>query len=240
MRDGQHDFVVVASDENGLCHWATKRRLPFDKQSVGPKYTLLSSSRTHEASLAGLPKYHVAGRQFDCNRVFVTEGIMKAEIIAARLHCRVIAIYSTSVDEATLAEVCRLAGEWGTSEFVIAFDADKHELDDAGKHRRPGVLRGEQKLIVALLSITDVFSAEWKLKDGKGLDDLLTDGGTYKLVNRYEPPKPTARAVRPWLRSQRHADRPATGYGQNRQCPGSYSARLGPCHHRTFAPFTSR
>ena len=72
------------------------------------------------------------------------------------MRCRVIGIYSTSVDAPTLAEVSRSARLWRSSEFVIAFDADKHELNESGKAIRPGVLKGEQKLIEALLRITDV------------------------------------------------------------------------------------
>ena len=197
VRGKRHDFAIMACDEDGLAFWGTARRLPFDSRSSGSKYMLLSSSRSADASISGLPKYHVAGRDFPSDRVFVTEGILKAEIIAFTLRCRVIGIYSTSVDAPTLAEVSRLARLWRSSEFVIAFDADKHELNESGKAIRPGVLKGEQKLIEALLRITDVYSAEWDLNEGKGLDDLLTNGGNFRLVDRYEHPTPRPRVPRP-------------------------------------------
>ena len=197
VRGERHDFAIIACDENGLAFWGTVRRLPFDTQNSGSKYLLLSSSRAADASIAGLPKYHVAGRNFPCDTVFVTEGILKAEIIASRLHCRVIGIYSTSIDQPTLAEVVRLAQRWNPSKFVIAFDADKHEIGAMGKLIRPGVAAGEQKLIDALMPLTDVYSAEWELSAGKGLDDLLTNGGTHQLVDRYQHPVPRPRVPRP-------------------------------------------
>ena len=197
VRGKRHDFAIMASDEDGLAFWGTGRRLPFDSRSSGAKYLLLSGSRFGDASISGLPKYHVAGRDYPCDRVFLTEGIMKAEIIASRLRCRVIGIYSTSVDAPTLAEVERLAQLWSPSEFVVAFDADKHELNDSGKTIRPGVLAGERKLVNALLPIADVYSAEWNLSEGKGLDDLLTNGGNYRLVDRYKHPEPRPRVPRP-------------------------------------------
>ncbi len=71
---------------------------------------------------------------------------------------------------------------------MIAYDADKHELLANGKPRRPAVLANEKKLIAALLPIGDVFSAEWQVSAGKGIDDLLTNGGSYLLVDRYVAP----------------------------------------------------
>jgi len=109
----------------------------------------------------------------------------------------VIGNYSTSIDEATMAEVRRLIRGWGCARVVIAFDADKRLLDADGKLLKPGVSRGEQSLIEALLPLADVFTAEWNIAGGKGIDNLLTNGGSYRLVDRYVPPTPRPRVPRP-------------------------------------------
>ena len=80
---------------------------------------------------------------------------------------------------------------------MIAFDADKHLLDRDGKLAKPGVARGEQKLIEVFSPEHEVFSAEWDPRSAKGIDDLLTAGGTPRLVDRYQVPKPKPRVPRP-------------------------------------------
>lgn len=197
VRGGREDYAVMGLDESGLAFWGYTRRLPFDPARDDAKYMLLSSSRADEASLAGLPKYHVAGRQYPADRVWFTEGVIKAEIAAARLRCRVVAFYSTSVDQATLREVISLVEAWQTTEMIVAFDADKHELKEDGRPRRPAVLRGEQRLVEAFITLAEVYSAEWEIAAGKGIDDLLTAGGTYRRVSRYLPPTPQPRVPRP-------------------------------------------
>lgn len=59
---------------------------------------------------------------------------------------------------------------------IVAFDADKHLRAEDGTLLKPGVRRGEQKLIEGLLPLVDVFSAEWNIAGGKGIDDLLPTG----------------------------------------------------------------
>lgn len=208
VRGDSHDYVVCALDEGGLAFWATKRRLPFDPAQDEKKYTLLSGSRAGEATLSGLPKYHLAGRRHPQGRVFITEGIIKAEVIADQLRCPVIGIYSTSVDDETLAEVLRVVQGWGAREVVIAFDADKHDVDAQGRPTRANVLKGEQKLIEAFQPIADVYSAEWDLRDGKGFDDLLVARGSYTTVDRYAPPRLTARVPRPCAPPRKTRSRP--------------------------------
>ena len=192
-RGQREDYAVMGLDEDGLAFWGYSRRLPFDPDHDDAKYMLLSSSRAGEASLSGLPKYHVAGRRFAKERVGITEGVIKAEIASARLGFPVIGLYSTSVDAATLAEVTRLIETWSPSEVLVAFDADKHELNAEGKPVRPAVLAGERKLIEAFTPLVDVYSAEWNITNGKGIDDLLTAGGTYRRQSRYVPPQPRPR-----------------------------------------------
>ena len=194
VRAGREDYAVMGLDEDGLAFWGYSRRLPFDPVQDDAKYMLLSSSRAGEASLSGLPNYHVAGRCLAKNQVVgFTEGVIKAEIASAKLGFPVIGLYSTSVDAATLAEVSRLVETWAPREVLVAFDADKHELDEHGKPLRAAVLAGERKLIEAFTPLADVYSAEWNITNGKGIDDLLTAGGTYRRQSRYVPPQPRPR-----------------------------------------------
>ncbi len=111
VRNGHDDYAVIACDENGLAFWAASRRLPFTPGG-GSKYLLLSSSRSGEASVSGLPKYHVAGRAFPADPLWFTEGVIKAEILAWRHQVRVVGIYSTSVDQPTLERIVELSRAW--------------------------------------------------------------------------------------------------------------------------------
>jgi hypothetical protein len=112
VRGQRHDYGVIACDENGLAFWGASRTLPYDAATGRAKYILFSSSRAGDPSVSGLPKYHVAGRQYPATEVWFTEGVTKAEITARALRTRVIGFYSTSIDAPTLAEVTRLAREW--------------------------------------------------------------------------------------------------------------------------------
>ena len=113
VRGGQHDYALIACDENGHAFWGMARRLPFE-QSKGKasKYVLLSSSRAMEASIAGLPKYHVAGRNYPRRELWITEGIIKAEVTAWYRQCPVIGLAGTQPDEATIATLARLTRTW--------------------------------------------------------------------------------------------------------------------------------
>jgi len=111
-RKDQHDFGIGGCDEDGLVFWVSVRRLPIDEESEDSKYILFASGRGSDPSVAGQPKYHVAGMRFSPDLVFVTEGVTKAEITAWRQRVRCIGLYSTSVDDATEAEVVRLARNW--------------------------------------------------------------------------------------------------------------------------------
>jgi hypothetical protein len=102
----------MAMDEDGLAFWGFTRALPYAAGASKSKYMLLSSSHTGEPSLAGHPKYHVAGRTFRADELGITEGVIKAEIMAWQLRLRVIGLYSPVADDATLAKVVRLVREW--------------------------------------------------------------------------------------------------------------------------------
>lgn len=81
--------------------------------------------------------------------------------------------------------------------LLIAFDADKRLRKPDGSLAKPGVLRGEERLLDEFGSEFDVFTAEWDLASGKGIDDLLSAGGTPRLIPRYQPPPARPRVPRP-------------------------------------------
>ena len=113
VRGGQHDYAVIACDEDGLAFWGMSRRLPFEpSKGKASKYLLLSSSRAMEASIAGLAKYHVAGRNYPPRELWITEGIIKAEITAWHRQCRVVGLAGTQPDEATVDALLALARRW--------------------------------------------------------------------------------------------------------------------------------
>ncbi len=196
-RGDRHDYAVIACDEDGLAFWGMSRQLPYSESSEWGKYVLLSSSRAIEASLAGLPKYHVAGRQYPKDEPWFTEGVIKAELASSNLRRPVIGVAGAGADEPTLNEILRLLEQWQPTRVVVAFDADKYLLALDGKQAKPNVVAGEQRLIAALVPHYEVFSAEWNINAGKGIDNLLVGGGTYQLVDRYQNPVPRARVPRP-------------------------------------------
>lgn len=111
-RGGRHDYAVIACDEKGLAFWGMRRKLPFSEERDKDKYVLLSSSRAMEASLAGLPKYHVAGLAFVGRDPWLTEGIIKAEIAAAHLRHPVIGLAGTQPDAATIEAIRNVLRGW--------------------------------------------------------------------------------------------------------------------------------
>ena len=114
VRGGRHDYALIACDENGLAFWGMSRKLPFDDARGKNKYVLLSSSRALGASIAGLPKYHVAGRHYPRREVWITEGIVKAEVTACYMRCPVIGLAGTQPDEATIDALVGLVRGWAT------------------------------------------------------------------------------------------------------------------------------
>ena len=181
---GRDDYAIFAEDENGMLFWGMTRTLPWEKDTGQPKYRMLSTSGDAFASLSGTPKYHVAGRKYLPWRVWFTEGILKSAVAARHLHRRVIGLSGTNVDAASTRAVCDLLRFWGTSEAVIAFDADKNDVDSQGNLLHHGVLAGEKALAEALAKVVpSVKLAVWSKAHGKGIDDLVTGPrlGSYRL-----------------------------------------------------------
>lgn len=145
-------------------------RVRPDDPGEGGKYRWLS---TPNGPSPGAP-VHVA-RPFvvkEAKVVWVTEGEIKADIVAARLGLVCLSIPGATVTSAVPGIVARLheqAGFTGTMllDVVLAFDADKHDP------KKAAVLNGERRLARELRGICRVFEASWPAEAAKGIDDLL-------------------------------------------------------------------
>ena len=105
-------------------------------------------------------------------RVWITEGPLKGDIASDRLEARVLCIAGVSAWRK--ARIVERLDEMGVSEVVIAFDADKRT--------NPQVRGQERALAGALVSAgIRVQIAQWNLADGKGIDDLLLNGGEPRI-----------------------------------------------------------
>lgn len=154
-----------------------------DNPGEGPRYVWLSSvSSPRRDRPGGTPAktaFHVVRPPgSSLNRVWVTEGPLKADIAAHILGETVVAVPGVNAWRGT-----RLISELmsaGVREVIVAFDADA----EVNVH----VARAEERLASALEEAGfEVFSASWPLARGKGLDDLLLAGGRPAVVKRRGP-----------------------------------------------------
>ena len=97
---------------------------------------------------------------------------MKADICSLKLGEPVIGIPGVTAWDAR--EINRIRMRLGAKQVIIAFDADLKENEQVRIQRN--------RLADELLAWgADVWIAEWNLEDGKGLDDLLLNGGHPRL-----------------------------------------------------------
>ena len=143
-------------------------------------YTWLSSTKVAPDRIKGpgpgdLPRYlaHVARPdEVHEQRVWITEGPLKADIAADLLSAVVIGLPGVSTWEA--CRVVDLLAELEADDVVVAYDADKRENTQ--------VKSAEKNLVGALLAAgLRVELAQWDLDAGKGIDDLLLNDGTPTL-----------------------------------------------------------
>ena len=121
----------------------------------------------------------------DLKIVYITEGEKKAMIAAAYLNAIVIdvpgvashALLYRDIDEETPSPLSILC-KYGTKALVVAYDADKNSNEN--------VLKAETDLIAAIEEKgLGVCVADWDGNIGKGLDDILVNGGAihYNILN---------------------------------------------------------
>jgi len=99
----------------------------------------------------------------------ITEGFKKAVVIKNKLGCDAMAL--AGVGSYKIEEVLSKVDQVGYDVIVLAFDADKAT--------NKSVLAQEQRLIDSLAtnySDKPIYTAEWDLAQGKGIDDALLAG----------------------------------------------------------------
>ena len=151
-----------------------------DESEGSGRYRWLSATekqRKRGGVSSGSP-IHVAGREHKSTEVWITEGILKADISALRLQKTVIGIAGVgSWKHDSLRNTLKTLN---AEAVVIAFDSDwstNHAVSEQLK-----------RLAQALISMGyRVMWAKWEKDLGKGIDDLLTNGHQPAL-EPYSPP----------------------------------------------------
>ena len=152
-----------------------------DDPGEGPKYCWLSSGDRDSGTKANAV-YHVAGPRAGY-RVWITEGPLKADIAAARLGETVVAVPGVNCwRRSGLAQGLKARG---FREAIVAFDADAV----ANEHVARAAVRLSEALKDQGLRVR---YAVWDVARGKGLDDLLLNGGEPRIVGLREYLKNTA------------------------------------------------
>ena len=145
-----------------------------DRPGNSGKYVWLSST-SRGGPGPGSP-VHVSRplQPITSQRVWLTEGPLKADIASERLGELVLALPGVQADKHFLPTLQTLQERGEISELVIALDSDFHT--------KPAVAGARAKLAeVAARQGIPVWLADWPT-ELKGLDDLLLAGGKPKLV----------------------------------------------------------
>ena len=148
-----------------------------DTQSKkGGKYLTASSAKKGGFGPKGgrYPAHVAYPTELRDPRIFITEGIIKANYAADHLGAVVIGLLGVSMT--MVSEVEALVREVAPDAplVVSAYDADLVEKE---------AVAGENEKLLALLAASQfpVAQADWDIEQGKGIDDLLRDGGTFTV-----------------------------------------------------------
>ncbi len=154
----QRGYFIPVRDLAGRIQALTIRRDAGD-----PRYLWLSSRGKPDGATSGVP-LHFAGRHlFDKGECVITEGALKAEVIAQFMEVAVIGLASVTAHAANIGNALRAAG---VRRARIAFDADwRINQAVSAQLQRLGDSLQEAGLTVSLL--------DWSATEGKGLDDVL-------------------------------------------------------------------
>jgi hypothetical protein len=135
-----------------------------------PKYVWASATR-HGGPSSGAPLHFALPYMAENNgEIIITEGILKADVIAERLRCAVIGIAGVSSFGPMLGNDIRTALPAASSVYV-AFDADEQR----NQHVRTALVR----LLLTLYAVGYFPSVlQWDEGAGKGLDDILLRGAS--------------------------------------------------------------
>lgn len=165
---GSPGLLIPCLDVHGQIRGLRIR--PHEQGNGHAKYIWFSSAKKHGGSASGV-HCHVArplhGAAPPDDTVWIVEGELKADLSVPRLGAVVVSIPGVSTWAAALPDLLELLPRGGR--VVVALDADWCD--------KPEVHSALWNLCQSCSALG--FSVEvalWDLKDGKGLDDLLTAG----------------------------------------------------------------
>lgn len=158
---GDDAAVIPARDEQGRIIGMIRHTTSGD----GAKYRTFQNG--------GGAFYTVAGddwQEGEYRRLWAVEGIHKAHVAAAQGLGRVMGLPG-----ANLADAHALALESMAPDVAI-------ETLDADKLTNPNIQNARKRMVQKLADVApEVRSAVWDVQDGKGIDDLLANGGRPRL-----------------------------------------------------------
>lgn len=171
-------LLLPVRDAEGRIVGAQVRVDDPERFGVG-KYVWFSASRY--GGVKAETRTHVAMPKVKAEngwqRVWITEGVLKADISALKLEEPVLGI--PGVTTWKIDDILQSLWTLGAEEVVVAFDADLRENESVKAQR--------DKLASELLKYGyRVFIAEWEIEEGKGLDDLLLNSG-YPDILSFRP-----------------------------------------------------
>ncbi|WP_027364879.1 toprim domain-containing protein [Desulfotruncus alcoholivorax] len=155
--DWQTGYFIPVLDSNGRIQ-ALQRRM--DDPNRGGKYKLFSGRQHQGGCSCGTPAHIARPENLKDNRVWITEGPLKADIASKYLGAVVIG----SLSATTWKPVLQTVLEMDAKEIIIAYDMDATtncNVAEAEKALKHELLRHGLK----------VKRARWKT--GKGIDDVL-------------------------------------------------------------------
>lgn len=158
--DWHTGIFIPSRDEQGRIQALRIRR---DVSGKDGRYIWLSSKGKFDGVSSGAPMHWAAPHRLDRGEVIITEGELKAAVIAQMTDSAVLSLAGTSSFRQDLGEALRGLGvQWAR----LAFDADRH----TNRRVAEDFDRLGRLLLSAGLAVTVL---NWAVGDGKGLDDLL-------------------------------------------------------------------
>lgn len=162
VSDARGGFLVPACDLAGRIQGLQIR---FDEGA--PKYIWLSSKGKPDGTTSGTPIHFAAPHRLSSGRVILTEGPLKAEIIAHYADAPVVAFAGVNCVKPGVGAMLRALG---VRKAQIAFDADWQ----TNRHVSAALSRLSRWLQSAGLTVTVL---NWPAAQGKGYDDFLAQRG---------------------------------------------------------------
>ena len=164
MVDTPEGFFVPVRDHRGFI---VGMQVRLDRP-VGAKYIWFSSSKRLRGASPGAPLHfadsYLAERRSD--RIVLTEGPLKADIVADRLHLATVAVAGINAAPDAIGLKLRDAFPH-IKNVLLAPDADYRE--------KPEVAKGAARIGVLLSKVGfRVYVVTWNPDAGKGLDDVAT------------------------------------------------------------------